>query len=144
MATLEKALLLATTAHRGQVDKAGQPYILHPLRIMMRLQTVEQQIVALLHDSVEDTNLTLEQLRQEGFSVAVLTAIDHLTHRQHDDYATYIQRLQNNPLAVKIKCLDLEDNMDVRRLDTPLSDRDLQRLKKYHNYWSLLQKMAAP
>ena len=108
MATLERALLLATTAHMGQVDKAGQPYILHPLRLMMRLETEEERTVAILHDTVEDTPLTLAQLRQEGFSEAVLVALDHLTHRPEQSYEAYMERLRRNVLAVRIKRLDLE------------------------------------
>lgn len=144
MATLERALLLAVTAHAGQVDKAGMPYILHPLRLMLRLATQEERIVAVLHDTLEDTSLTLDGLRQEGFSAAVLTALDHLTHRAEHSYAAYIQRLQANSLAVRIKLLDLEDNMDIRRLDAQLSDRDLQRLAKYRYFWSLLQGLPSP
>lgn len=143
MATLERALLLATTAHMGQVDKAGQPYILHPLRLMMRLETEEERTVAILHDTVEDTPLTLAQLRQEGFSEAVLVALDHLTHRPEQSYEAYMERLRRNVLAVRIKRLDLEDNMDIRRLDEPLTDRDCQRLKKYRRVWSWLQRLPA-
>lgn len=138
------ALSLAVLAHRGQVDKAGAPYILHPLRLMMRLETEEERILAVLHDAVEDTPLTLDVLRQEGFSERILTALDHLTHRAEESYEAYIQRLQENPLAIRIKRLDLEDNMDIRRLDATLSDRDCARLKKYRRVWSLLQGLPLP
>lgn len=144
MATLERALFLAVTAHKGQVDKAGMPYILHPLRVMLRLETEEERVVAVLHDTVEDTSLTLEALRQEGFSELVLTALDHLTHRAEHSYEAYIQRLQENPLAVRIKLLDLEDNMDIRRLPSQLSDKDWQRLQKYRYFWSVLQAWPLP
>ena len=144
MATLEKALQLAVAAHMGQQDKAGEPYILHPLRLMLRLQSEEARIVAVLHDLLEDTSITLEQLRREGFSERVLIALDHLTHRAEASYEAYIQRLQKNPLAVQIKCLDLEDNMDIRRLASPLGDRDCQRLKKYRHTWSVLRGLPEP
>ncbi|MBF0463145.1 MAG: GTP pyrophosphokinase [Magnetococcales bacterium] len=142
MATLERALFLAVTAHLGQVDKSGAPYILHPLRLMLRAQDDTARIVALLHDTVEDTPLTLEQLRQEGFSETILTALDLLTHRPEQTYPEYIDRLQTDPLAVQIKLLDLEDNRDVRRLPAPLSDADRHRLAKYEYYWSVLQAVA--
>ena len=140
MATLEKALLLAVTAHYNQTDKAGAPYILHPLRLMLRLESKEEQIVAVLHDTVEDSSLTLDQLRQEGFSEPVLTALDHLTHRAEESYPLYMQRIQKNSLAARVKRLDLEDNMDIRRLKQPLTEPDWQRLKKYRHYWSLLRE----
>ena len=143
MATLERALFLAVTAHLGQVDKSGAPYILHPLRLMLRAQDDTARIVALLHDTVEDTPLTLEQLRQEGFSETILTVVDLLTHRPGQTYQEYIDRLQTDPLAVQIKLLDLEDNRDVRRLPAPLSDADRHRLGKYEYYWTVLQAVAS-
>ena len=131
MATRERALFLAGTAHLGQVDKAGAPYILHPLRLMLRAQNETAKMVALLHDTVEDTTLTLDMLRQEGFSEPILTALDLLTHPPELSYEAYIERLQDNPLAVQIKLLDLADNQDVRRLNPPLSLADRERLERY-------------
>ena len=144
MATLERALFLAVTAHLGQVDKSGAPYVLHPLRLMLRATCDEARMVALLHDTVEDTPLTLETLRQEGFSELVLTVVDLLTHRPAESYGVYIERLSAHPLAVQIKLLDLADNMDTRRLAPTLSDRDRQRLAKYKKYRAVLQAVANP
>ncbi|MBF0162358.1 MAG: GTP pyrophosphokinase [Magnetococcales bacterium] len=144
MATLERALYLAVTAHLGQVDKAGAPYILHPLRLMLRAGSPEARMVALLHDTVEDTSLTLEDLRQEGFAEPILTAVERLTHRPEESYESYIQRLSSDPLAVQVKLLDLEDNMDRSRLGPTPGERDEQRLAKYKKYWGILQTVAHP
>ncbi|MEO5339193.1 MAG: GTP pyrophosphokinase [Magnetococcus sp. MYC-9] len=143
MATLERALYLAVTAHLGQVDKVGAPYILHPLRLMLRAGSEEARIVAVLHDTIEDTALTLEQLRQEGFAERVLQVLDLLTHRPEHSYGEYIERLQVDPLAVEVKLLDLADNMDRRRLLPQLSDKDHRRLEKYARYQAQLQAIAA-
>lgn len=143
MATLERALFLAVTAHLGQVDKAGAPYILHPLRLMLRATDDETRMVALLHDTVEDTAVTLAQLCQEGFPDAVLTAVDLLTHRPEHSYGEYIARLQGNPLAVRVKLLDLADNMDLRRLAAKPSDKDQRRMEKYAHYSAVLQAVAS-
>lgn len=130
MATLERAIQIAVAAHAGQVDKAGAPYILHPLRMMMRGRTPEEQTVAVLHDVVEDSDWTLDRLRAEGFSEAVVTAIDHLTRRDDETYDAFVARAAKHPLARWVKLLDLEDNMDVRRLDT-LTEKDQARLSRY-------------
>lgn len=143
MATLERALFLAVTAHLGQVDKVGAPYILHPLRLMLRAQNETAKIVALLHDTVEDTTLTLDMLRQEGFSEPILTAVDRLTHPPELSYEAYIERLQDNPLAVQIKLLDLADNQDIRRLNPPLSLADRERLERYQRAEARLRAVIA-
>ncbi|MBF0402139.1 MAG: GTP pyrophosphokinase [Magnetococcales bacterium] len=142
MATLERALFLAVTAHLGQVDKVGAPYILHPLRLMLRAESEAAKMVALLHDTVEDTSLTLDILRQEGFAEPILNAVDRLTHRPEESYEAYIQRLQQDPLAVQVKLLDLVDNQDVRRLNPIPSEADQRRLEKYRHYEALLRKVA--
>lgn len=141
MASLERAIALAVMAHEGQVDKVGQPYILHPLRLMLKLYVDEERMAAVLHDTVEDTNVTLAQLTVEGFSSNVVNAVDHLTHREDQTYEAYIQRVRYNPIAKKIKLLDLEDNMDIRRLDHQPSDRDWKRIKKYRLAWAVLKDL---
>ncbi|MBF0193262.1 MAG: GTP pyrophosphokinase [Magnetococcales bacterium] len=142
MATLlEKAIALAVAGHAGQVDKADQPYILHPLRIMMRMRDETARIVAVLHDLVEDTDTTFEDLRKAGFSQRVLDALDHLTHREGEDYQSYILRIKGNSLARYVKLRDLEDNMDIRRLNHSPSERDWKRLKKYRLAWSVLHDL---
>ena len=134
MATLEKALAIAAQAHAGQQRKDGSPYVLHPLRMMMRLTTTAEMIVALLHDVVEDSDWTLEQLRQEGFAAEIIAALDLLTHRPQQSYQEYIDNIAANPLARKAKIVDLEDNMDLRQLPT-LSEKAWQRSAKYHRCW---------
>lgn len=141
MATLEKAIALAVEAHRGQKDKSGVPYILHPLRLMMATCSDAERIVAVLHDTVEDTHVTFDTLREAGFSERIVDVIRLLTHGPDESYELYIERLKRDRLARKIKLLDLEDNMNVRRLDHQPSDADWQRLKKYRHAWAVLQDL---
>ncbi|MBF0415244.1 MAG: HD domain-containing protein [Magnetococcales bacterium] len=141
MSTLEKALALAAQHHAGQVDRAGHPYILHPLRLMMQLTDPDQQIIALLHDVVEDTPVTLEDLGREGFSQTIISVLDLLTHRPELSYEAYILRLKPNPMARQIKLLDLIDNMDVRRLNHVPGERDWERIKRYQNAWATLNDL---
>jgi hypothetical protein len=129
---LGKAVAIAAEAHQKQFDKSGRlPYILHPVRMMLRGQTIAERIVAVLHDVVEDTPWTLEQLGAAGFPDDVLAAIDCLTRRPEETYDEFIDRILTNPLATRVKRYDLEDNMDVTRLDT-LTQKDLERLQRYH------------
>ncbi len=139
MPTLEDALALAVEAHRGQHDKAGQPYILHPLRVMMRLETDAERTVALLHDVVEDTPWTLERLRAAGYPEAVLSALDALTRRDGETYEAFVERLRPDALARRVKLADLEDNMDVRRL-TAVTPKDAERLARYRAAWARLRE----
>lgn len=138
MPTLEDALALALEAHRGQRDKAGDPYILHPLRLMLRFDDEPARLVALLHDVVEDSDTSLDDLRMAGYPGVVLAALDCLTHRAGEAYADYIQRIKPNPLARRVKLADLEDNMSLVRLST-LAERDARRLQKYHRAWQALR-----
>ena len=138
MATLERAIAIAATAHTSQIDKTGAPYILHPLRMMMRLDTTEARIVAILHDVVEDTEWTLEGLAAEGFSDSVLKALECVTKREGEEYQAFVQRSASDPIARRVKLMDLEDNMNILRL-AQLSDKDLERLRKYHQAWLTLR-----
>ena len=137
---LEKAAKLAEKAHQGQVDKGGQPYILHPGRVMEQCETDTDKIVALLHDVMEDTPYTLEDLRQEGFSEEVLEALLCLTHREGESYMAYIGRVCENPLAARVKYADLQDNMDLRRIPEP-TERDFARLEKYKGAKARIEKV---
>jgi (p)ppGpp synthase/HD superfamily hydrolase len=137
MAMLERAIQLATQAHQGQHDKAGAPYILHPLRIMFRMVSEAEMIVAVLHDVIEDSEITLSDLRRAGFAEPIVAALDCLTHRAGETYDEYIERIMSNPLAVRIKVADVEDNMDIRRIKE-LHEHDIARLKKYREVWSRL------
>ena len=131
MATIERAIEIATEAHRGQLDKAGNEYIGHPLRVMAMGKTTEEKIVGILHDVVEDSSWTFERLAAEGFSAPIIEALRCLTKQPDSEpYDKYIARIKHNPLAVAVKLNDLTDNMDIRRLPY-LSDKDVKRLKKY-------------
>lgn len=131
MSTLERAIEIATEAHRGQHDKAGNDYIEHPLRVMAAGKTLNEQIVGVLHDVVEDSDWTFEQLAAEGFSVEIIEALRCVTKLSEDEpYDKFIARIKCNPLAVAVKINDLSDNMDIRRLPY-LSDKDIKRLKRY-------------
>lgn len=137
MATLEAAITLAANAHRGSTERNGQPYILHPLRVMLGMETEEEMIVAVLHDVIEDTEVSLEALVKAGFSSAIVAAVDALSRRKDETYESFIERVSRNPLAVRIKLSDLRDNMDIRRIPD-LEDKDLQRLHRYHHAWKRL------
>lgn len=143
MSTLARAIEIAVAAHAGQTDKAGAPYILHPLRVMLSLDRDEDRIVGVLHDVVEDCpGWTMDRLRAEGFSEAVLDALAQVTKLSEDeDYGAFIARAAGNPIARRVKRADLLDNLDVRRLPS-VTERDGQRLSKY--LAALAQLDAAP
>jgi (p)ppGpp synthase/HD superfamily hydrolase len=138
MPTLERALALAATAHAGQTDKAGAPYVLHLVRVMLAQATPEARIVAVLHDLVEDTAHTFDDLRAEGFSETVLAALDGVTRRAGESYDAFIRRAGAHDLTRAVKLADLEDNMDVTRLDT-VGPEDAERLAKYLRAWRYLR-----
>ena len=138
---LEKAIRIAVEAHAGQKDKSGQAYILHPLRLMLRGQTEDERITAVLHDVVEDTPWTLTALKAEGFPRRVLYALDGLTRREKEGYGEiFIQRLSSDRLARRVKITDLEDNMDARRL-ARFGPKDAKRFAKYPRAWHALDKL---
>lgn len=126
-----KAARIAAQAHETQTDKAGEAYILHPMRIMLRCRTDAERIVALLHDAVEDSPMTLERLADEGFPPEILAGIEGMTRREGESYDAFVDRAARNPLSASIKRLDLEDNMNMLRLGE-LTEKDLARLQKYH------------
>jgi len=137
MATVERAVQIAAQAHQGQHDKAGAPYLLHPLRLMMRMESEAAMMAAVLHDVVEDSEWTLDQLRAEGFSEEVLQAVECLTHRLGESYDEFVARVQTNAIARQVKLADLEDNMNIRRM-AEITPKDLARLEKYHRAWRSL------
>lgn len=138
MSTLERAIEIAVQAHKGQQDRNGQPYILHPLRVMAQMESDETRIVAILHDVVEDSaEWDLERLRTEGFGERILTALDAVTKREGEAYADFVARSARDPLAVIVKLGDLRDNMDIRRLDE-LTPRAVERLGRYLAAYQLL------
>ncbi|QNM96441.1 HD domain-containing protein [Chitinimonas koreensis] len=142
MSTLEHAIALAARAHAGQVDKAGAPYILHPLRLMLTLGHNDERIVAVLHDVVEDCGWTAEALRAEGFSAAVVAAVEAVTRRDGESYEDFVLRAAADPLARRVKLADLRDNCDLGRIAAP-TERDLERVAKYRRAIALIEQFAA-
>ena len=130
MSTLERAIEIAQTAHAGQFDKAGKPYIFHPVRVMLRVHNEFEKMVAVLHDVVEDTSVTLEDLQREGFLPEVVQAIDALTKRPGESRLDAAKRAAAHPLARVVKLADNAENMDLSRLPNPTA-RDYERLREY-------------
>jgi (p)ppGpp synthase/HD superfamily hydrolase len=141
MSNLEKAIQIAVLAHQGQSQKNGLPYVLHPLKLMFSVQSTTAKIVAVLHDVIEDSDWTFEQLKAEGFSQEILDALDCLTHRKNEPYVDYINRITTNKLATEVKLADLKDNMDITRIPEKLSEKDWSRLQKYHQAWQKLSEI---
>lgn len=139
MNDIEKAISIAVQAHSGQKDKAGMPYVLHPLRLMLRQDSSEAMIGAVLHDVVEDTDITIDQLAEAGFSSAVLEAISLLTHDKSIPYMDYIRAIARNAIARQVKLADLIDNMDLNRIPNP-QEKDYLRLEKYKVAYEYLTK----
>ena len=125
---IEKAIEIALNAHKEQTDKNGQPYILHVMRVGLRGRTENEKIVGILHDVVEDSDW---KLAKEGFSETILSALECLTKKSEaEPYEEFIERVKKNPLAVSVKLNDLEDNMDIRRMEV-VQEKDVKRLNKY-------------
>ena len=139
MSFLGKAIAIAAAAHQEQIDRNGFPYILHPIRMMLRMDTETEMMAAVLHDIIEDTSWTLEKLESEGIPGEVLDLVERLSRVDNQSYEEFIERIKEDQTAIKIKLADLEDNMDMRRL-SGISTEDINRLKRYHHYWSILRK----
>jgi hypothetical protein len=140
MSTLNRAIEIATKAHEGSTDKYWAPYINHVTRVMNLGQNDNEKIVGVLHDVIEDTQWTFEDLEKEGFSIEVIEALKCVTKTSEDeDYAEFITRVKINPLAVKVKLNDLTDNMDIKRMPEVL-ESDLKRLNKYLKAYNELIK----
>ena len=137
--TLERAITIAAEAHAGQKDRAGAPYILHPIRLMIQMDSENAMMAAVLHDVVENSVWTLDDLRKEGFSNEVLNAVDSLTHRdkEGEDYWDYIQRAKSDPIAIKVKLADLEDNLNPDRLNE-ITEKDEKRFDRYRKAQEML------
>jgi (p)ppGpp synthase/HD superfamily hydrolase len=143
MSSLEQAIALAAISHQGQKDKSGATYILHPLRVMMKMHTETEMIVAVLHDVIEDCGITLDDLRKQGFSEEVIQALDCVTRRRGESYKNFTSRSLTNPIARKVKIADLEDNMDLKRMKGFMW-KDGIRLKRYHEAWLRLTQASKP
>ena len=141
--TLQDAIELATKHHKGQVDKGGKPYIKHPIRVMKNLTLADEKIVAVLHDIVEDTSVTLEYLKELGYNSYIIHSIDCLTKRDSESNEDYIKRVMSDTMASRVKLSDLEDNMDTSRLKE-ITEKDKKRLKKYKNTHSKITDHLSP
>jgi (p)ppGpp synthase/HD superfamily hydrolase len=141
MSTLERAIAIAAEAHAGQVDKAGAPYVLHPLRMMLRVSSIDERIVAVLHDVCEDCpGWTLDRLRGEGFPDHIIEAVRSVTKRDGESYEAFVRRAAANQIGRRVKLADLHDNCDLSRIAVP-SERDLQRIEKYRRAMDLISQL---
>lgn len=127
---LQRAIDIATQMHEGQLDKAGAPYISHPISVMNQVETMEEKIVAVLHDAIEDTPLTLADLEREGFPAHILAAIDAISKRDGESAESYLARVMANRLALRVKIADITDNMRLERIANP-TPRDFARIERY-------------
>ncbi len=148
MAGLEQAISLAVEKHRGQTDKSGEPYVLHPMRVMMRVRerggSEAAQCAAILHDVVEDTGTTLEDLRKAGFSEEVVRGVEAVTKQPGDKgdagYQGFVERAAADPIGRMVKLADLEDKMDLRRLDE-VGEKGMRRLERYLRAWRYITSL---
>lgn len=138
MDMLNKALIIASKAHKGQLDKGGVDYILHPVYVALRLDNDDEKITALLHDTIEDTDLTIDDIIGYGFKKEIVEAISLLTRDKGMDYFDYIKRLKPNKLAVKVKLADLRHNSDKERIKL-LGERGLVLEERYKKAIEFLQ-----
>jgi (p)ppGpp synthase/HD superfamily hydrolase len=136
---MEKALKIALDAHSGQTDRYGAPYILHPLRVMMRVRTETEKIVAILHDIIEDSSWTGDMLLKEGFSQFVVSSVEALSKKPGEDYMDYIRKTTTNEVSIQVKLADLSDNLDLNRCSEVNAD-DIQRFNRYLKARSYLKK----
>ena len=137
---LERAIEIAVSAHKGVKDKGGNPYILHPFRVMLSLNSEEEKIVGVLHDVVEDAeDWTFEKLQDEGFSTQILEGLQSVTKTSEDEnYDEFVQRALTNAIGRQVKIADIKDNLDVTRLDI-LNEKDMKRLQSYKKSLKILQ-----
>jgi (p)ppGpp synthase/HD superfamily hydrolase len=138
--TLEQAISFASLVHAGQYDLSGQHYILHPLTLMMQMDTDTERIIAILHDVVEDTHVTFEHLIALGLTEEMLHVLKLLTREKTQDYFEYVKKIKSNPMARKIKIADLEHNMNLKRTlgREDMTDKDKERIAKYYKAWTYL------
>lgn len=136
---LDKAIQIATHAHKGQVDKGGHDYINHPLRVSQSMETEEQKIVAVLHDTVEDTDITLEYLKEEGFSDKIVEGVRCMTRNEGESWSKYIEKVKGNKIALRVKIGDLRDNLNLTRVHT-LNDLNINSLNMYISTYHRLVK----
>ncbi len=143
---LETAIRMAAKVHRGQVDRFGKPYVLHVMRVMMRGHDMDEQILGAIHDVLERSNLTAEDIYKKGFSTRVVKALTHITRIPAETYEQYIDRVVQDNLAIRVKLHDLADKMDLLHVDQ-LDPADLKRYNKqlaaYHRMKKLVEEAKA-
>lgn len=138
----KKAMKISFEAHKNQTDKNGMPYIYHPIHLAEQMTDEATICVALLHDVVEDTNITFEQLEAEGFSNEIISAIKLMTHDDYVPYMDYVTEIKKNPVATAVKLADLRHNSDLTRLDV-IDEKALKRAEKYKKAIALLEEGEA-
>lgn len=137
----DRALQIAIQAHREQKDKSGREYVMHPIRVAERCKDPRAKIVALLHDTIEDTEVTADYLREQGFPEEIISGVLSVTKREGETYDDFVRRAAENFLGREVKIADLEDNMDIRRLKE-ITEDDVARLRKYLRAWQYLIKLG--
>ncbi len=140
---LDKAIIIATTAHKGQLDKGGNPYILHPIAVASRVKTIKQKIVAWLHDVLEDTMVTIEDLKNEGFPEDILSAVVALTRKKEETYTEFCERVSENDLAIDVKIADIQENLDFSRFTNPTEQDIEQYISRSKRYKKALEGLIA-
>ena len=136
----KKAMKVAYDAHSGQTDKSGLPYIFHPIHLAEQMQDEISACVAVLHDVIEDTSISIFDLREEGFPEDVLDALLLLTHADGSPYMSYIRAIKTNPVATTVKIADLKHNMDLSRLsESSIDDKAKTRIEKYKKALIILE-----
>ncbi|MBK8611978.1 MAG: phosphohydrolase [Flavobacteriales bacterium] len=138
---LERAIRLAAKVHKGQVDRFNKPYVLHVMRVMMRGHDKEEQVLGAIHDVLERSTLTVEDLAKKDFPPRILTALQHISRVPEEDYEQYIDRVMEDPLAIRVKLHDLADKMDLLHVDT-LSHADLKRYNKQLAAYHRMKKVV--
>jgi len=136
----KKAMMIAFQAHKNQTDKSGMPYIYHPVHLAEQMKDEETTCVALLHDVVEDTDWTLDELREQGFDARIIEALKLMTHAEGVPYMEYVTQIKPNPIAKVVKLADLRHNSDLTRLNE-VNEKALARVEKYKKAIAMLEEV---
>ena len=144
---LQRAIEIAVDAHKTDIDKGGNPYILHPLRLMMQMDTEDEKIVAVLHDVVEDhgEQWSMEKIKAEGFPTSVIRGLESVTKMPEEEsdasddvYFSFVKRAAADPIGRKVKFADIKDNLDITRLGRDITEKDVARIRKYKKALDIL------
>ena len=144
---LQRAIEIAVEAHKTDIDKGGNPYILHPLRLMMQMDTDDEKIVAVLHDVVEDHSeqWSIEKIKAEGFPISVIKGLESVTKTPEEEkdagddiYFSFVRRAAADPIGRKVKFADIKDNLDITRLGREITEKDVTRIRKYKKALDIL------